>query len=65
MNKFCLFIYLGENDKYEIHTPGATHCGRWLMKLLYSIKIVIFKNNLLASTMRKGHSKLINRFIIF
>ena len=35
------------------------------MRLLHSIKIVIFKNNLLACTLRKDHLKLLNKFVIF
>ena len=62
---YLVYFYLGEIDKYEIHKPGATHRARWLMKLLHSIKIVILENNLLASTLRKGQLKLINRFVLF
>ena len=52
-----VYLYVGENDKYEIHKPGATHRARWLMKLLHSIKIVILENNLLEKTLRKGQLK--------
>ena len=60
-----VYLYLGENDKYTIHKPGATHKARWLMKILHSIKIVILQNNLPSSTLRKGQLELIHRFVLF
>ena len=38
-----VLMYIGENDNYIIHKPGATHKARWLMKLLHSIKIVLLE----------------------
>ena len=62
-----VLMYLGENDDYVIHKPGATHKARWLMKLLHSLKIVILEESLPSDFFgRRGDKKIkINRFVTF
>ena len=62
-----VLMYLGENENYEIHKPGATHKARWLMKLLHTLKIVMLEKSL--PNMIFGRSKRmsvqIKRFVLF
>ena len=62
-----VLMYLGENDNYVIHKPGATHKARWLMKLLHSLKIVILEESLPSDFCGRGGDKKIkiNRFVTF
>ena len=51
-----VLMYIGENDNYIIHKPGATHKARWLMKLLHSIKIVLLEDGIPKDIFGKGRS---------
>ena len=43
--KLTLEYVMGHfNEKYDFQCPGTLHRARWMAKLVYSIKIVLFSN---------------------
>ena len=60
-----VLLYLGENlEGVQICAPGAHHRAKWMCKIIYSLKIYLFRSqfNLTASEL-KG-LRIINNFIV-
>ena len=60
-----VLLYLGENlEGVQIRAPGAHHRARWMCKIIYSLKIYLFRSqfNLIVSEL-KG-LRIINNFIV-
>lgn len=41
-----ILIFLGENEeeKFIIQAPGAFHRARWMAKIIYNLKIYMFRS---------------------
>ncbi|GBP79248.1 hypothetical protein EVAR_87343_1 [Eumeta japonica] len=51
--------------KIHWRAPGPIHHARWMAKLLYALKIFLFRNNLQALKLNKREEKQIVRFVSF
>ncbi|GBP87160.1 hypothetical protein EVAR_62629_1 [Eumeta japonica] len=51
--------------KIHWRAPGPIHHARWMAKLLYALKIFLFRNNLQALKLTKREEKQIVRFVSF
>lgn len=51
--------------KIHWRAPGPIHHARWMAKLLYALKIFLFRNNLQAFKLTKREEKQIVRFVSF
>ncbi|GBP55007.1 hypothetical protein EVAR_34482_1 [Eumeta japonica] len=51
--------------KIHWRAPGPIHHARWMAKLIYALKIFLFRNNLQAFKLTKREEKQIVRFVSF
>ncbi|XP_057329829.1 uncharacterized protein LOC130670438 [Microplitis mediator] len=57
-------IYLGETTGFLIYKPGAYHRARWMSKIIYCLKIYIFRGQFRLSKSELNRLKAFNDFII-
>jgi hypothetical protein len=65
-----IFLAKEEVDSFRLQCPGAIHRARWMSKLLYSMKIVLLSDKILAelpegAVFRVGQLAKLQRFVRF
>ena len=59
-----LFIGKSAHLNITVRAPGAVHCARWMAKIIYCLKIYIFRNQFKITNEKLNALRLFNIFIV-
>ncbi|XP_050541482.1 uncharacterized protein LOC126905632 [Daktulosphaira vitifoliae] len=62
--ELCLLFIGKENEKIKIHPPGALHRARWMAKIIYCLKIYMFRSQFKLTSSELNNIQQFNVFVL-